>query len=144
MNQLAGIFFHMDPGDADPFGFAAHFDIQITAFADRQVILRGLEVFRQVRIIVVLAVKFAVSGNFAIQSQAGTNRKLQHFFVQHRQYAGQSEADRADVRVLVAAEFGGAAAEYLGRGFQLRMDFQADYSLKIHLQSTSRIAASCL
>ena len=116
MNQFASIFFHVDPGDADSFGFTAYFDVQIAVFADRQIILRGLEIFRQVRVIVVLAVKFAVMRNFAVQCQSGADRKFQHFFVQYRQHAWQTEADRADMRILVAAELGGAAAEYFGRG----------------------------
>ena len=144
MDQFAGVFLHMDTGDTDAFGLAVDFDIEVAVLADRQVVLRSLEVFRQVRIIVVFAVEFAVRGNRAVQGDAGSDREFQHFFVQHRQHAGQAETHRANVRVLLAAELSGAAAKNLGSGFQLRMNFQADDCSKFHVQSTSRIDAICL
>ena len=49
--------------------------------------------------------------------------------VEHRQRAGQAQADRADVGVGRRAEAGGAAAENLGGGGELDVHFEADHRL---------------
>ena len=48
---------------------------------------------------------------------------------QHRQRAGQAQANRADIRIRVGAETGWAAAKDLRLRTQLHMDFKADNRL---------------
>ena len=59
-------------------------------------------------------------------ASAARDRQLHGSAVQHRQRAGQAEADRADVRVRRRAERASAAAEDLGGGQQLRVDLEPD------------------
>ena len=58
--------------------------------------------------------------------------------VEHRQRAGQPEAHRADVGVRRIAEVGGAAAEDLGLGQQLDVDFESDDRLVLRARRNRR------
>ena len=42
MDQFPGIFFHMDPGDADPFGFPVHIHVQMAVQGDGLIELGNL------------------------------------------------------------------------------------------------------
>ena len=139
MNELAGVFFHVNAGQVDAALFAVDFDIHVAALADGQVKLGRLEVFRQIRIIVVFAVKFAVRQNVAVQCQPCFDGKVEHFLIEDRQHAGQAQADRADVGIRFGAEFSAAAAENLCLRFQFDVDFQADNGFVFHYNSTSPI-----
>ena len=50
-----------------------------------------------------------------------------HFAVQHRQRAGQPQADRAGVRIRRVPEPRRARTEYLRLGLQLDVNFEADH-----------------
>ena len=61
--------------------FTVDVDIDVTAFADGKIELRRLEVFRKIRIVVVLAVKFAEGQNVAVKGQARLYGIVQDFFI---------------------------------------------------------------
>ena len=124
MHQLAGIFFHMDAGDADAFFLAVDPDINMPAQADGFIPLGNLIILRQVGIEVILTVHLIELLNVAVQGQTGTDREFNHPLVQHR----QGKADRAHMGVGFRAEFRGAGAERFGFCFQFGMDFQTDDS----------------
>ena len=67
--------------------------------------------------------------NRAVQGDGGFEGEFDGFAAEHRQSARQREADRADVRVGRRAEAGGAAAENLGAGGELAVDFETDDGL---------------
>ena len=126
MDELAGIFFHMGACDAQTLHFAVDFDIEVAVFTDRQVKLRGLEVLREVRVVIVLAVEFAEAGDLAVQCETGADSVFEDFLIQDWQHARQAEADRAYIGIRICAEGCLAAAEYFGGGLKLGMDFEAD------------------
>ena len=65
----------------------------------------------------------------AVQRDAGFDGEFDGFAAQHRQRAGEPEADRADVRVRGRAKAGGASAEYFRARTELAVDFEADNRL---------------
>jgi hypothetical protein len=92
---LAGV------GDVFPVvgGVAVIVERDAAADAERQVHLRGLIVFRHVRIEIVLAVPLGDFRRRAIEHQAGEQGFFDGLAVEHGQRAGQAEADRAGVGV---------------------------------------------
>ena len=96
---------------------------------DRLVELRNLVALGQVGIEVVLAREDGALAHLAVERQRGQRGELDGLGVEHRQRAGQPEADRADVGVGRGAEVVGAAAEGLGGGQQLHVDFESDDGL---------------
>lgn len=95
-------------------------------FTDRQVELRGLEVLRQIGVVIVFAVEFAEAGDLAVQCEAGADSVFEDFLIQDRQHARQAETDRAYIGIRICAEGCLAAAEDFGGGLKLGMDFKAD------------------
>ena len=114
MYQLAGVFFHMDTGNADAFFLAVHPDIDVTAQADGFIPLGDLVILGQVGIEIIFTVKFIEFLNVAVQSQTGADRKFNYPLVQHRQRARHAQADRAHMGIGFCAEFRGAGAECFG------------------------------
>ena len=114
MHELAGIFFHMDTGKADAFLFAFHVNIHPAMFSNRQVVLGRLPVFRQVRIVIVLAIELAVLVDFAVRGKASLDTELHHTLIYRGQYTGHTQANRAHMGVLVSTKFRGTTAENLG------------------------------
>lgn len=104
----------------------------MAVLADGQVVLGGLEILRQVRVVVVLAVEFAEAGDLAVQRKARAHGKFEDFLVQDRQDPGQAEAYRAYVGVGFRTERCLAAAENLRRGAEFRVDFQSDDGFVFH------------
>ncbi len=80
----------MDTGQMDTALFAVDIDVDVAAFANRQVELGRLEVLRQIGIVVVLAVEFAERQDVAMQGQAGFDGIMQYFFIEYGQDAGQA------------------------------------------------------
>ena len=117
MNEFAGVFFHMNARYANAFFLAFHFDIHVAVFGNRQIILGSLEVFRQIRIIIVFAVEFAEFVDGAVERQTSFDGKFHNALVYDRQNARQSQADWADMRILVSTEGSSAAAENFRIGF---------------------------
>ena len=127
MDQFPGIFFHMDPGDADSFGFPIHVHVQMPVQGDGLIELGNLVGFGQIRIIVVLPVELAVALDLAVDGQGKPQGKFHHLLVDDGQSPGHAQAHRAYMGVGGTAEFRRAGAESLGLGFQFCMDFQTNY-----------------
>ena len=70
--------------------FAVDVDVDVAAFADRQVELGRLKVLRKVRIVIVLAVKFAEGQNVAVKCQPCLYGIVQDFFIEYGQDTGQA------------------------------------------------------
>ena len=102
-------------------------DLQVAVLRHGQVILADLITLRQVRIIVVLAVPFGEGGDLAVQRQGRLERQVKSLSIHDRQTARHPDADRTGLRIGGRAELGTAAAEQLGLGFQLDVDFQPDH-----------------
>ena len=75
---------------ADAALFAVDVDVDVAAFADRQVELGRLKVLRKVRIVIVLAVKFAEGQNVAVKCQPCFYGIVQDFFIEYGQDTGQA------------------------------------------------------
>ena len=132
MNQFSGIFFHMRTGNADTAYFPIHFHVEIAMFTDWQVKLGSLEILRKVRIVIILSVKFAETGDFAVQCQSGTHSKFKYFLIQHRQYAWKSQTYRADIGIRVCTKRGFAVTENLCGRMKLCMHFKPNYCFVFH------------
>ena len=132
VNKLACILFHMDAQDADAFRAIFRLDVDVAMLGNRQVILRCLEVLRQVWIVVVLAVKLAVLVDRAVERQTRLDGELDDALVEHGQDAGKPQAHGADLRVLLGAELRGAAAENLRVRLELAVDLKTDDCFIIH------------
>ena len=65
----------------------------------------------------------------AIEREAGLNGQLYRLAAEHRQGSGQSQANRANIRVGRRAETGGAAAENLGVRSELDVHLKPDDDL---------------
>jgi hypothetical protein len=96
---------------------------------DGLVELRDLVALGRVGVEVVLAREDAGLADLAVDGLGREHGELDAFAVEHRQRAGQAEADGADVGVGLAAVLVDAAAEGLGLGEQLDVDFEADDGL---------------
>ena len=113
MDQLAGVLFNMDAQDADA---SAVGQLDIAVLTQRLVILRDLVRLRKVGVAVVLAVHLRDLGDLTMGRQTRHDSELDDLFVQLRQGTGQADTYRTAVSVRLAAERGGAGAEYLGLG----------------------------
>ena len=135
VNELAGIFFHVNTGDANALGLAVQRDVQIAVGGNGQFVLRNLISFGQIRVKVVFASKAALRLDGAVGRQGHFDGVVDHLFVEHRQYAGHAQTDRAGVGVRGGAEFGGATAEDLGSGLELGVNFEPDDRREFHFDS---------
>ncbi len=130
VEALAGVFFHVQPGDADALHGAVrcgHLDEAV--LGDGLVELRYLIALWQVGIEIVLACEDGALADLAADGQGGERGELDGLPVQNRQRAGQPQADRADVGVGRRAKMIGATAKSLGRGEQLDVDFESNDGL---------------
>ncbi len=119
-------------------GDAVDGDVDAAAECERTFVLRNLVALRQVGIEVVLAREDRLGLDVAAERERRLDGEVHRLPVQHRQGAGQSEADRTDLRVRRRAEGGAAAAENLGAGLQLGVNFETDYCVKAHDDATCR------
>ena len=94
--------------------------------AEGEIVLADLIVLGQIGIVIVLAVPLGERGNLAIQGEGRLQGKIEGPPIHHRQCSRHADADGAGGRVGGQAEPGAAAAEQLGFGEQLHVDFQAD------------------
>ncbi len=130
MQALAGVFFHMQAGDADPLRpRAGGGDVDVAVLGNRLVVLRNLVALGQVGIEIILAREDRPLAHPAVDGERSERGELDRLLVQHRQSTGQAQADRADIRIRRGTETIQAAAECLGCGEQLDMDFESDYGL---------------
>ena len=132
MQRLAGVFLEVDTTDAHAARLAAALELDHAGRRDRQLVLRDLIALRQVRIEVVLAREDGCPVNRAAESQRRANRVVDRGTIQHRQRAGQPEADGTDVCVRLPAEGGTASAEDFRRGEKLCVDLEPDNRFKQH------------
>ena len=134
MHQLARILLDMDALDPDDLvfgdpGLLVSLDQQLPLTHDRVVKLADLVALRQIGIEVVLAIEPAVFVDLRLDRHAGAHRLADAFAIGHGQHARHRRIDKADLRVRLGTEFGTRAAEQLGVGSDLRMDFEADHDL---------------
>jgi len=108
---------------------------ELTVGADRRVVLRYLEVLREVWVVVVLPVKARLLGNLGVDCLSHLHGRLDGPLVQHRQRAGKTETGRAGPAVgrLVGRGVGRAAAENLRRRLQLDVDLESDDGREVAL-----------
>jgi hypothetical protein len=122
----------VDAADADALAAAVlQLDLQVAVFAERQLVLADLVALGQVGIGVILARKDRQFVDRAVERQPGLDRRLDRGAVDHRQRAGQRQAGGAGARVgRRALVVRGAAAEHLGAGERLGVNFHAHDKLE--------------
>ncbi len=126
VDALAGVLFHVQAGDADALGAVRCRDLDPAMLGEGLVELGDLVALGQVGIEVIFAGEDAALADLAVEGEGGQGGELDGALVEDGQGSGQAEADRADVGVRARAEVVGAAAEGLGRGEELDVDFESD------------------
>ena len=133
VDGLAGVLFHVEAGNADATDTAAGGevagDVEVAVFCEGLVELGDLVALGRVGVEVVLAGKDAGGVDGAIDRGGGEGRELHRLAVEDGERTGQAETDGAGVGVGVAAVAVDAAAERLGIGEELDVDFKADDGL---------------
>ena len=128
MHALAGVFFHVQPGDAYTLACPSLArDVDVAVFGQRLVILRNLVALGQIGIEVVLAREDGGLADAAVQCHRGADGVFDRFAIQHRKGSRESQAYRADVRIWGRSELRGAATEYLGYSEQLDVNFEPNH-----------------
>ena len=133
VDQLARVLLHVQLVDADHLFPRRRGDAHTPVPGNGEVELGHLVRLGQVGIEVVFPVEPAAPGDLAVQRQPGTAGVLHHLSVHHGQGPRHSSADGAAVGVGLSPEPGGAGAEYLGAGGQLRVGLQPDHSFPGHV-----------
>ncbi len=103
MDEFACVFFHVDTGQVDAALLAVDVDVDITALANRQVELGRLEVFRQIGIVIVLAVELHDGYGLPFQGPVPDHAAAFHFFSHARRdefFIREIMADQIDVCVV--------------------------------------------
>ncbi len=126
VQRLAGVFLEVDAGDAHAPGPAAGLELERPLARQRPFVLRDLIALRQIGIEVVLAREDRQLVDAAAERQTRADAELDGHPIEDRERSRKTQADGADVRVRRRAECGAAAAENLGSGEELGVDFQAD------------------
>ena len=133
MEELGRVLFQMHSLDADAPGLPADLDLQPAVVAQRQVVLGDLVAFGEVGVGIVLAIPLGEFGDLAVEGQGGHDGVFDRLAVDDRQHPWHAQADGADVGVgRRGGVVGAAAAEHLGVGQQLNMDFNADDGFVLH------------
>ena len=110
MDILAGVLFHVNPGQAHPFGLIGlvglivERHVKIAVLGNRQLVHADLVTLGQIRIKIVLARPAAAGRDPAVGGQGGFEGILDHPFVEHRQDPGQAHAHRTGVVVGLGAK----------------------------------------
>ena len=110
VDQLAGVLLDVDMVQTDP---SAVGQLDVAADDQRRIELADLVGFGEVGIAVVLSVHFGDLGDLSVDCQACLDGVAHYLAVEHGQRAGQADTNRTAVRVRLAAELRGAAAEDL-------------------------------
>ena len=132
VGELAGVLLHVRALDLDPERAAViQWDVEVAAECDRLVILGDLVVLRLIRVEVVLPGEPAPGRDLTVQRQPDPDGGFDGGRVEHRQRAGQTQADRARLGVGLRTEVRRAPAEHLGG----RREFD------VHLEAEHRIEA---
>ncbi len=132
--QARGVLLEMGTRDPHLEAAAGGLHHEAPVGRERQLVLADLVALGQVRVEVVLAVPARHLGRGRLDGHAGGQHVSHGLTVDHRQRAGQPQADWAGVGVGGGvADVIGAAAEHLRRGPQLHVDLDADDGLEDHL-----------
>ena len=123
VGRLAGVLFDVRAHDADADAVG---QVEPAVDVDRLVVLADLVVLRHVGIEVVLAVEDRALRTSQCSAVPIAQGELDCPLVEHRQRAGQPEADRADVGVRFVAEGVAAPAEQLRRRGELAVHLETD------------------
>ena len=124
---LTGVLFHVRALDVHAHDLAVvKFDVDVAVVGDRFVVLRGLEVLREVRVEVLLTREPAVLGNRAVQCETDLDRVFHRFLIDDRERARKAERDRGDGRVGFGGENIGRAVEHFGCRAELDVDLDAE------------------
>ena len=113
VERLAGIFFHVHAGDADPFCGAARGEFERAGGRQRQLVLGDLVALRQVGIEIVLAGENRLLVDRAVERQGRLGGKVDRPAVQDRQRPREPQAHRAHAGIRGMSETRAAAAENL-------------------------------
>src|SRR5260370_39433523 len=70
-------------------------DVQKPVMAERQIVLANLIVLGQVRIVIILAVPFGESGQFAVQSHRRLESEIERGAIHYREHAAHPDAHQA-------------------------------------------------
>ena len=132
MHEFSRVLLHVDARQANPFLPRRRIDVNPAVLGDGQIVLGGLKILRQIRIVIILSVKFAVLVDRAVRRKPRLDRELYDAAVDDRQDARQAETDGTDMRVLRGAEGCGAAAENLRVGLELAVNLKTDDSFEFH------------
>src|SRR5215470_7929696 len=114
MQALAGVFFEVNPGDADLLLASFGRDFDEAEFGQWLVVLRDLVSLWEIGIEVVLTGKDRGLVEAAVQGHGGQRGELDDFLVQYWERAGHSQANGANIGVWRGAKFRRARAEDLG------------------------------
>ena len=106
VNIFAGVFLHMNPRQANAFFHAIHFDVDMTAGANRQFVLTDLITLRQIRIEIVFAGEDARGRDLAVRRQARLDGKFDDPLIENRQNTGESGTNRTGILIGLVAELG--------------------------------------
>ena len=88
VDQLAGVFFHMDTHQSDEFFCAVgEFDFHSATKAIRLIVLGDLVALRQIRIKIMFTVEFTVLLHISAQRQGGLYGQHDRRFIDDRQGA---------------------------------------------------------
>ena len=100
VETLAGVLFHVQAGDADALcSSVGRGNLDESMLGDGLVELRDLVALGQVGIEVIFAGEDGALTHLAVDGQRGQRGKLDGLLVEHRQGAGQAQANRADVGI---------------------------------------------
>jgi len=135
MDQLARVFLHVNPGDADLPGPLARLDHDVPVLRQRIGVLRNLVALGQVGIKVIFPCKDVLRIDGAVRRERHLHGVFHDFLVEHGQDARHSQTNGAGVAVGGRAEFGGTGTENFCFREQLGVDFQPDDGFKIHYKA---------
>src|SRR5215469_13246143 len=134
MQALAGVFFQMHACDANALATASgRGDLDVAVFGKRLVILRDLVALGKIRVKVVFAGEDRLLANLAVEGHGREYREFHRPAVEYRKRPRQPEAHRTNIRVRPITELGRAAAENLGFGQKLNVNFQPNDRLILKL-----------
>src|SRR4029077_11713868 len=112
--------------------------------AKRHVVLRNLIVLRQIGIEIVFAIELADGCDVASEHESSQHRHAQRLMIHHWQCTGQTEANRANVRVRFRSELNGRSAKHLRSRLELIVLFEAGGPDLLHSVLYSRQSVEAL
>jgi hypothetical protein len=101
VHETPRVLLQVRTSDSHPSAFAADAELEFAVRTDRFVVLRDLEVLRQVGVEVVLPVEGRLFGDVGVDGLPDADGGLDGALVQYRERAGQPQADRAGVGVVL-------------------------------------------